>query len=149
MRFESYFSLFFWRMLKQPALNSSDLHFSVIKCNCWTYDDNIGPKLKKSRGLLCRGVKYVQKSFNIFTPPIGYILKDIQAEDLRAGAFSICHFPFLLHFYVEENKSNSVTGTQQARERREILSIILSQNAPLLLNSHCKNCKLLRYYFIC
>ena len=34
-------------MLKAPPLISSDLHFSVIKCHCRTYDDNIGPKLKK------------------------------------------------------------------------------------------------------
>ena len=34
-------------MLKAPPLKSSDLHFSVIKCHCWTYDDNIGPKFKK------------------------------------------------------------------------------------------------------
>ena len=35
-----------WQILKQPGLISSDLHLS-IKCNCQTYDDNIGPKLKK------------------------------------------------------------------------------------------------------
>ena len=34
-----------WGMLKQPALISSDLHLSVIKCKCQTYDDNIDPKL--------------------------------------------------------------------------------------------------------
>ena len=34
-------------VLKAPPLISSDLHFSVIKCHCWTYDANIGPKLKK------------------------------------------------------------------------------------------------------
>ena len=37
-----------WRMLKAPPLKSLDLHFSVIKCHCQTYDDNIGPKLKKA-----------------------------------------------------------------------------------------------------
>ena len=26
---------------------SIDQHLSIIKCNCHTYDDNIGPKLKK------------------------------------------------------------------------------------------------------
>ena len=36
-----------WKMLKAPALKSSDLYFSVIKCHCQTYDDIIGPKLKK------------------------------------------------------------------------------------------------------
>ena len=36
----------YW-MVKAPPLKSSDLHFSVIKCHCRTYDDNIGPKLKK------------------------------------------------------------------------------------------------------
>ena len=34
-------------MLKAPPLKSLDLHFSVIKYHCWTYDDNISPKLKK------------------------------------------------------------------------------------------------------
>ena len=34
-------------MLKAPPLKSLDLHFPVIKCHCRTYDDNIGPKLKK------------------------------------------------------------------------------------------------------
>ena len=36
-----------WRMLKQPGLISSDLTLLVIKCNCWTYNNNIGLKLKK------------------------------------------------------------------------------------------------------
>ena len=31
-------------MLKTPPLISSDLHFSVFKCHCRTYDDNMGPK---------------------------------------------------------------------------------------------------------
>ena len=31
-------------MLKAPPLHSSDLHLSVIKCNCRTYEDNISPK---------------------------------------------------------------------------------------------------------
>ena len=35
------------RKLKGPALISSDLHLSVIKCNCRTIDKNIGPKLKQ------------------------------------------------------------------------------------------------------
>ena len=35
------------RMLKAPPLKSLYLHFSVIKCHCCTYDDNIGPILKK------------------------------------------------------------------------------------------------------
>ena len=30
------------RMLKEPPLKSSDLHFSVLKCHCQTYDDIIG-----------------------------------------------------------------------------------------------------------
>ena len=33
-------------MLKAPPLKSSDLHFSVKKCHCQTYDNNIGPKSK-------------------------------------------------------------------------------------------------------
>ena len=37
------------RMLKQPGLISPDLHLSVIKCNCWKYDDNIGLQLKELR----------------------------------------------------------------------------------------------------
>ena len=36
-------------MLKAPPFKSLDLNFSVIKCHCWTYDDNIGPKFKKPR----------------------------------------------------------------------------------------------------
>ena len=36
-------------MLKQPALISSDLDLSVIKCNGRTYDDNIGPELCTGR----------------------------------------------------------------------------------------------------
>ena len=39
--------VFGWRMLKAPPLKSSDLHFLVIKYHCRSYDDNIGPKLKK------------------------------------------------------------------------------------------------------
>ena len=35
----------YWRVLKAPPLKSPDLHFSVIKFHCGTYDDNIGPKL--------------------------------------------------------------------------------------------------------
>ena len=35
------------RVLKAPPLKSLDLHFLVTKCHCQTYDDNIGPKLKK------------------------------------------------------------------------------------------------------
>ena len=38
------------RMLKGPGLKSLDLHLSIIKCNCWTYDDNIGP-IKNSQPL--------------------------------------------------------------------------------------------------
>ena len=33
-----------WRMLKAPSLKFLNLHISVIKCYCRTYDDNIGPK---------------------------------------------------------------------------------------------------------
>ena len=36
------------RMLKGPALKSSDLHLPVIKFKFRTYDDDIGPKIKKS-----------------------------------------------------------------------------------------------------
>ena len=36
-------------MLKAPPLKSLDLHFSVIKSHCRTYDDNIGPKFKTPR----------------------------------------------------------------------------------------------------
>ena len=35
------------QMLKAPSLDSSDLHISVLKCNCQTYDDVIGLRLKK------------------------------------------------------------------------------------------------------
>ena len=35
------------RMLKAPPLKSSDLHLSVIKYNCQTYNDNIRPNFKK------------------------------------------------------------------------------------------------------
>ena len=34
-------------MLKQPSLKSSGLHLSVLECNCQTYDNSIGPKLKQ------------------------------------------------------------------------------------------------------
>ena len=40
-------SVLFGQMLKAPPLKSLDLHFSGIKCNCQTYDNNIAPKLKK------------------------------------------------------------------------------------------------------
>ena len=35
-------------MLKQPSLISSVLHLSLL-FDCWTYDDNMGLKLKKPR----------------------------------------------------------------------------------------------------
>ena len=35
------------KMLKGPGLKLSVLHFSVIKCKFQSYDDNIGPKLRK------------------------------------------------------------------------------------------------------
>ena len=35
------------RLLKQPGLKFSSLHISVIKCKFWSYDENMGPKLKK------------------------------------------------------------------------------------------------------
>ena len=34
------------RMIKQPGLKFSGLHISILLCDCWTYDDNIGPKIK-------------------------------------------------------------------------------------------------------
>ena len=37
------------RMLKQPGFTSSVLFLSVLWCNCQTYDDNNGPKLKKAK----------------------------------------------------------------------------------------------------
>ena len=40
------------RMKKAPPLKSSDLHFSVINCQCRTYDYKICPKFFKSRALL-------------------------------------------------------------------------------------------------
>ena len=43
-----YYLYYFWRILKAPPLISLDLHILVIKCNCCIYDDNIGPRLKKS-----------------------------------------------------------------------------------------------------
>ena len=33
-------------MIKQPGLKFSGLHISILLCDCWTYDDNIGPKIK-------------------------------------------------------------------------------------------------------
>ena len=48
-------------MLKAPPLISSDLHFLVIKCHCPTFDDNIGPKFKKSEVCNIGGIQYVQK----------------------------------------------------------------------------------------
>ena len=33
----------------------------VIQCNCWTYDESIGPKLKYPSFALLEGVKYVLK----------------------------------------------------------------------------------------
>ena len=47
-------------MLKAPPLISSNPHLSVIKCNCWTYGDNIGPRLKKPSFV------YFQPFLNIF-----------------------------------------------------------------------------------
>ena len=41
-----------WLVLKAPPFKSLDLHFSVIKCHCWIYDDNIGSKLKKTRSAI-------------------------------------------------------------------------------------------------
>ena len=48
-------------MLKGPALISSDLYLSVIKCKCPTYDGNICPKFKKSSYVLCVGYLPDQK----------------------------------------------------------------------------------------
>ena len=53
------------QMLKQPGLISSVLHLSVF-CNCHTYYDNIGPKLKKLRFAILG----VQNIFEIKVPPI-------------------------------------------------------------------------------
>ena len=39
-------------MIKQPGLIFLDLHLWVIQFNCLTYDDNIGPKLKKPNFVL-------------------------------------------------------------------------------------------------
>ena len=47
------------RMVKAPPLISLDLHLSATKCNCWTYDVNIGPKFKKSELYNIVVVKYV------------------------------------------------------------------------------------------
>ena len=52
----------FGRMLKQPGLISLDLHLSVILCNCWTYEDNIGLKFKKAELCHMGSIKYVQKN---------------------------------------------------------------------------------------
>ena len=48
-------------MIKQPDLNFSELNLSVIKCNCWTYEDNIGKQFKKAKLCKIGGVKYVRK----------------------------------------------------------------------------------------
>ena len=49
------------QVLKAPPLKSSDLHLSVIECHCRTYDDNIGPNLKKlSFAILGRLVKMTE-----------------------------------------------------------------------------------------
>ena len=37
------------RMLNRFGLISYDLNLSVIQCNCPTYDDNFGPKIKKAK----------------------------------------------------------------------------------------------------
>ena len=51
-------------MLKAPPLKSSDLHFSVIKCHCWTYDDNIGPKLKMPSFAILGAYNMFDNKFN-------------------------------------------------------------------------------------
>ena len=50
-----------WWMLKQPGLKSWSLHQSVLLCNCWTYEGNIGPKFKKAELCNFGGVKCVGK----------------------------------------------------------------------------------------
>ena len=57
---------------KSTPSYSSDLHFSVLKCHCWTYDDNVGPKLKKNMWFvrninqITLGPRFVQKRRNKF-----------------------------------------------------------------------------------
>ena len=64
-------------MLKAPPLKSWDLHFSVIKCHCWTYDDNIGPKLKKPSFAILGEYNMLDNKFNKYRtevcPEIGKI----------------------------------------------------------------------------
>ena len=48
---------------KRP-LKSLDLHFSVIKCHCWTYDDNISPKLKKPSFAILGAYNMFDKRFD-------------------------------------------------------------------------------------
>ena len=31
---------------KSTPSYSLDLHFSILNCHCWTYDDNVSPELK-------------------------------------------------------------------------------------------------------
>ena len=53
-------------MEKAPPLKSLDRHFSVIKCHCWTYDDNIGPKLKKLSFAILGAYNMFDNKFNQF-----------------------------------------------------------------------------------
>ena len=67
---------FFWGMLKQPALISLDLYLSVINCKCWTYDDNIGPRIKKAELCNIVGVKFIyleMLTFSVKTLEINFI----------------------------------------------------------------------------
>ena len=51
-------------VLKAPPLKSTDLHFSVIKCNCRTYNDNIGPELKKLSFAILGAFNMFDKKFD-------------------------------------------------------------------------------------
>ena len=106
----------YWWVLKAPPLKSSDVHFSVIKCHCQTYDDNIGPKLKKP-------------SFAIFGAynkapvlDLSWKTKKCTAEEIRGGAFSIrlnisfplqCMFQFSGHRKRKCDKSTKKKSTKK------------------------------------
>ena len=91
-------------MLKVPPPKSLDLHFLVIKCHCWTYDDDIGPKLKKPIFAIL-GIYHAYPIVDLFSYFITFSnilmnapLLDLswstekrRPNNLRGGAFSICH----------------------------------------------------------
>ena len=87
-----------------------DLHFSVIKCHCQTYDDNIGPKLKKPslnilgaynmfdnkfdqyRTEVCPEIDKITFLNNAPLSDLSWKTEKCRQEDLRGGAFGIHPF---------------------------------------------------------